>query len=112
MVRDDGDLRRAEAAISGQLPADKEAATKVLNAVVGVTEAVRELEPLERRQALGIFGELLLTVESRLDLDEVYGLLDRLLQERRVVPALKSPSADEPAASEGPTALRNTTSQA
>jgi hypothetical protein len=110
MVSDGGQLSRTEAAISGQLPANNEAATKLLNAVVDVTEAVRALDPLERQKVLGIFGELLLTVQTDDDLDAVYGLLDRLLQERRAGPA-KSLSTVRPDSPAGPSSRRTTKNQ-
>jgi hypothetical protein len=72
-----------KAAISGQLPADNETATRVLNVVFEITDAVCDLDSIDRQKAFDIFGELLLTVENDDDLDDVYGLLDRLLQERR-----------------------------
>lgn len=110
MVSDGGSMSRTEAAIGGQLPANNEAATKILNAVVDVTEAVRALDPIERQKVLGIFGELLLTVETDDDLDAVYGLLDRLLQERRVGLA-KSPSTVQPDSPGAPSSRRTTKNQ-
>lgn len=110
MASDDGLLRRTEAAISAQLPADNGAATKVLNAVVSVTEAIHDLDPPERQRTLGIVGGLLFTVETGDDLDEVYGQLDRLLQKLRAASA-ESQSIAQPDQAEAPLSRRTTTSQ-
>lgn len=82
MASDDG-LSQAMATINGCLPANNAVAIQILNRVVAVIEVVHGLIPQDRRTTLDIVSKMLLTVENGRDLDDLYGLLDRLRVERR-----------------------------
>lgn len=77
MASDDG-LSQAMAAINGCLPANNAVAIQILNRVIAVLEVVHGMIPQDQKTTLDIVGKMLLTVENGSDLDDLYGLLDRL----------------------------------